>query len=85
MAGWHHQCNGHELGQTSGDVEGQRGLACYSPWGHKESDMTGQLNNNNSCFTVLCAFVNSKVNQLYVYMYPLFLISLPFKPTQSIE
>ena len=22
MAGWHHQCNGHELGQTSGDVEG---------------------------------------------------------------
>ena len=28
MAGWHHQCNGHELGQTSGDGEGQRGLAC---------------------------------------------------------
>ena len=23
MAGWHHQCNGHELGQTSGDCEGQ--------------------------------------------------------------
>ena len=20
---------------------------CCSPWGHKESDMTGQLNNNN--------------------------------------
>ena len=19
MAGWHHQCNGHKLGQTSGD------------------------------------------------------------------
>ena len=28
MAGWHHQCNGHELGQTSGDGEGQGGLAC---------------------------------------------------------
>ena len=26
MAGWHHQCNGHELGQTSGDGGGQRGM-----------------------------------------------------------
>ena len=25
--------------------EGQRGLACCSPWGHKESGMTGRLNN----------------------------------------
>ena len=24
MAGWHHQCNGHELGQTSGDEWGTR-------------------------------------------------------------
>ena len=23
MAGWHHRYNGHELGQTSGDGEGQ--------------------------------------------------------------
>ena len=29
------------------DSEGQGDLASYSPWGHKESDMTGQLNNNN--------------------------------------
>ena len=47
MAGWHHQCNGHELGQTLGDDEGQRGLACCSPWGHKELDTTGRLNINN--------------------------------------
>ena len=46
MLGWHHQCNGHELGQTSGDGEGQRGLACCRPWCSKELDMTGQLNNN---------------------------------------
>ena len=25
MAGWHHQCNRHELGQTLGDTEGQGG------------------------------------------------------------
>ena len=35
MAGWHHQCNGHELGQTSRDGEGQRGLLCCSPWGRR--------------------------------------------------
>ena len=44
MVGWHHQFNVHELGQTPGDDEGQGCLACYSPWGHKESDMTWQLN-----------------------------------------
>ena len=46
MVAWLHQSNGHELEQTSGDDEGQGGLACYSSWGHKELDTTGQLNNN---------------------------------------
>ena len=41
MAGWHHQCNGHELGKTSGDGEGQEGLTFCSPWGHREVDTTG--------------------------------------------
>ena len=47
MAGQHRGCNEHELGQTLGDGEGQWGLVCCSPWGHKELDTTGQLNNNN--------------------------------------
>ena len=47
MIGWHHQCNEHELRQASGDGEGQEGLVCCSPWGHKELDMTGQLNDNS--------------------------------------
>ena len=47
MAGWHHRNNEHELGQTPGDGEGQGGLVCCSPWGHKELDMAGQLNNNS--------------------------------------
>ena len=47
MRWWHHQCNGHESGQTSGDGEGQGSLACCSPCGCKESDMTGWLNNNH--------------------------------------
>jgi len=39
--GWHHQCSRHELGQTSGDLEGQEGLVCCRPWGRKELDTTG--------------------------------------------
>ena len=40
-------CNEHKLGQTSGDGEGQTGLAYCSPWGRKELDMTGWLNSNS--------------------------------------
>ena len=42
MVGWHRQINGHEFEQAPGD--GQGSLACCSPWGGKESDMTEQLN-----------------------------------------
>ena len=38
MAGGHHRLNGHEFGWTLGVGDGQGGLACSSPWGHKESD-----------------------------------------------
>ena len=44
--GWQHWLNGHEFEQALGDSEGQGSLACYSPWGHKESDRTEQLNSN---------------------------------------
>ena len=44
---WHHQLKGNETEQTPEDSEGQGNLACCSPWGRKESDMTDQLNNNN--------------------------------------
>ena len=38
--GWHHWLNRHEFEQTLGNGEGQGSLACCSPWGHKELDMT---------------------------------------------
>ena len=44
MVGWHFQLNGHGFGWTPGVGNGQGGLACCSSWGHKESDMTEQLN-----------------------------------------
>ena len=46
MVGWHHQLKGHESGQTPRDGEGPGSLACCSPWGCKESDMTECLDNN---------------------------------------
>ena len=42
MVGWHHRLNGPEFEQAVGDCEGQGSLACYSPWGCKESDTTEQ-------------------------------------------
>ena len=45
MVGWHHQHNGHELGQTPGYGEGQGSLAWCSPRDRVESDTTWQLNN----------------------------------------
>ena len=40
MVGWHHGLNGREFAQALGVVDGHGGLACYSPWARKESDMT---------------------------------------------
>ena len=53
MAGWHHHCNGRELGQTSGDGEGQGSLACCSTYGCKKSDKTGPLNNNIHHYSII--------------------------------
>ena len=39
-----HEVKRHEFGQTQGVGDGQGGLACYDPWGCKESDKTEQLN-----------------------------------------
>ena len=38
--GWHHWLNGHEFEQTPGESGGQGSLVCYSPWDHKELDVT---------------------------------------------
>ena len=62
MAGWHYWLNGRESGWTPGVGDGQGGLACCDSWGHKESNTTEWLN-----------WTELKVNQLYIYIYPLFL------------
>ena len=44
MLGWHHRLDGHEFGWTLGIGDEQGGLACCGSLGHKELDMTEQLN-----------------------------------------
>ena len=44
MAGWYHGLDGREFAQAPGVGDGQGGLACCSPWGHKELDRTEHLN-----------------------------------------
>ena len=43
MVGWHHQLEGHEFEQALGVGDGQESWPAMV-WGHKESDMTEQLN-----------------------------------------
>ena len=69
MVGWHYWLNEHEFEQAPGDGEGQGILACCSPWGRKESDMTERLNNNNMlclCFQIV---YNHKISLQIIYVY----------------
>ena len=40
MVGWHQQLNNYEFEQALGADDGRGSLACCSPWGQKELDMT---------------------------------------------
>ena len=44
MVGWYLWLSRHEFVQALGFGDGQGSLVCCSPWGHKELDMTEQLN-----------------------------------------
>ena len=59
MVGWHHWLNGHEFEQALGDGEGQGSLACWSPWGLKESDKMQRLNSNTANELLLMSLISS--------------------------
>ena len=71
MAGWYHQCNGHKPGQNSGDGEGQGGLARCSPWGRKDLDTAGQLNNSKTILTIVAPWylVGNVTTPLFNFVY----------------
>ena len=62
MVGWHHRLDGHEFEQALGVGDGQGGLACCSPWGHKEQDMT-EL--NRYTYQLMDIWVSSTFWQLW--------------------
>ena len=62
MVGQQHQLDGDEFEQASEVGDGQGSLACCSPWGCKESDMTEQLNGTDD-FECMCACVIDRVSE----------------------
>ena len=85
MAGWRHKLTGHGLGQTLGDGERQRGLVCFSPWGHKKLDMIWLLSNNPhhkviNVVLVITIFIweQGKETELLAIIFKMYLMLCPF-------
>ena len=65
MVGWHHWFDGHDCERTPGVGDRQVSLACCSPWGLKESDMTEQLSWTDSVMSV-CRVVSFVFGREYL-------------------
>ena len=52
MVGWYHQLNGQEFEQTLTAGNGLGSLACSSPCGCSELDVTERLNNSNNSYHI---------------------------------
>ena len=75
MVGWHHRLDRLEFGQALGVGDKQGSLACCSPWGCKESDMTEQLT-----WTERRPLPCSKVSDFSLTdLLPMFPLSSPYK------
>ena len=73
MVGWHHQLNGQEFEQDLADGEGQGSLACCSPWGSKELDMT---QHNFVAAVTMCRDFGTQENKI-CHCFHFFLFYLP--------
>ena len=54
----------------AGKFQGQRSLAGYSPWGHKESDMTEQLSMTSSYLQSPFCYINPEI-RMWASLYSL--------------
>ena len=72
MVGWHHWLDGHEFEQALGVGDGWRSLACCSPWGCNESDMTERLSWTER-------LIGSRGDEFWVEWAPLFKAFAPGK------
>ena len=69
MVRWHHWLDGHEFEQAPGVGNGQGSLACCSPWGHKESDMTERMNWTEKVTYFLSSSQSSLFQRCAVWLY----------------
>ena len=72
MVGWHHQLV-HEFEQAPGVGDGQGSLACCSPWGNKELDMTDDW---TDWLNPLSITLFANVFSWSVFVFPLFIFIL---------
>ena len=63
MVGWHHQFNGHKFVWTPAVGDEQAGLACCSPWGHKELAELSEWTEMN--FVCVCMYVSEWVFRIW--------------------
>ena len=88
MAGWQYQLDGREFEWTLGVGDGQGGLACCNSWGHKELDMTEQLNwtDRESYISILFKVTITKHQSLWNHRWYLLLHAvLNSHPEVSVE
>ena len=75
MVGWHHRLDGPKFEQALRAGDRQGSLACSSPWGHKESDMTEWL--KNSILIIVSNPWNMIFMKVGIFVYFIHWISLP--------
>ena len=76
MVRWHHRLNGHVFEQALRVGDGQRSLACCSPWSHKELDTTERLNWTDVGYHFLPHSQGSSPCYLLVFVSELFTFGL---------
>ena len=67
MVGWHHRLDGYEFEQALGVVDGQGSLACYSPWGCKESGIIEWLNWTDIYLTLPTILEDTLIKYTFLY------------------
>ena len=82
MVWWYHRLSGvsfffFESEWAPGDDEIQRSLACYSPWGCKELDTTGPLNNKSWFLVIISGMNQQSESVIHMYVSNLFQIFFP--------
>ena len=82
MVGWHQWLNGREFGWTLGVGDEHGCLACYSPWGHKESTQLSDWTELIYTYTYMHSFYilspNSPYWEEFLVLYSRFLLVLCF-------